>query len=142
MQNQDPRPNKTIGLIVSALFLCYAAYSFYWVFKIMTSYNERAAGTIKKVQGSFVPGNHIYVSQFNNYVDYEFRDNSGKIITGTVNSLMLSFSKAGDEISIHYKKDSPERDNIPVNGIYGYFISFATLALIGGLLLNFSLKLA
>ena len=139
--NNEPKPNKMIGLIVSAVFLCYSAYSFYCAMKIIISYKERSVGIVKKVQGSFVPGNHIYVSQFNNYVDYDFKDMSGKIISGTVNSLLLSFCKAGSEIDIYYDKNSPEHDNIPVNGLYGYFISFAALAVIGGLLLNFSLKL-
>lgn len=135
------KPSKPIGIVVSAVMLIYAVSSLYSAWKIWSGYSSEAVGTVVKVEGNFVPGNHLYVSQFSNLVTYEFEAAGNKKIVSKVDSLMLSFSRPGSAIRVLYDANSPERYNIPANSFYGYIVAFVTMATLGGLLLKVSLSL-
>ena len=136
----EPKPSKPIGYFVAAVMFIYAAYAFYFIFKAIGSYKGRADGVVTKVESSFIPGNKIYVSQFNNFVSYEFSDEKGNKIKGEANSLMLSFEKVNSKILIFYDRSAPS-ENVPYKALYGYAAAGITLAAIAAILLNYIVKL-
>lgn len=138
--SNEPKPSKPIGYMVAAVMLIYAAYAFYFIFKAAGCYKGRAEGVVTKVESSFIPGNKIYVSQFNNLVSYEFSDEKGNKVKGEVNSLMLSLVKVNSKILICFDKNSPS-DNIAYAALYGYAAAGVTLAVIASILLNYIVRL-
>ncbi len=136
----EPKPSKPIGYIVAAIMFIYAAYAFYFIIKAVNSYKGRAEGIITKVESSFIPGNHIYVSQFNNLVKYEFSDEKGNKIKGEANSMILAFEKVNSKILIYYDRNSPS-DSVPYKTLYGYAAAGITLAVIASILLNYIIRL-
>ncbi|HOD40845.1 MAG TPA: hypothetical protein PKW98_11570 [Candidatus Wallbacteria bacterium] len=140
MQN-EPKPSKSIGFVVAAIMFLYAAYAFYFIIKAAGSYKGRAEGKVTKVESSFIPGNKIYVSQFNNAVSYEFTDGKGAKVKGEVNSMMLAFEKVNSNILIYYDQSDPSQ-NVPYKTLYGYAAAGVTLAVIASILLNYIVKLS
>jgi len=135
------KPSKPIGIIVSAIMFVYAIYAIYMAQRIWSGYSFKAEGKVLKIEGNFVPGNHIYVSQFSNVVFYEFTTADGKRINSKIDSLMLLFSRPESKIQVLYNTNSPEQNNIPVNSFYGYIVSAVFLIVLGSLLLKVSLSL-
>jgi len=136
----EPKPSKSIGYVVAVIMFIYAAYAFYFIIRAVNSYKGRAEGIVTKVESSFIPGNHIYVSQFNNQVKYEFIDEKGDKIKGEANSMMLAFYKVNSKILIYYDQKSPS-ENVPYNTLYGYAAAGLTLSVIASILLNYIMKL-
>jgi len=139
--SNEAKPSKSIGYVVAAVMLIYAAYAFYFLIRVTSYYKSRAEGVITKLEGSFIPGNKIFVSQFNNFVGYEFTDAKGNRIKNEVNSLMLSFEKMNSKILIYYNADNPS-ENIPYKTLYGYAAAGITLAAIAVILINYMSKLS